>query len=129
MLGNGFIPEHVGIAQVPLILFQGLLPSLLPPLPADRIQLEDLYVAGDNRHFVDPIQHILQLLPPHQPLIVGQLRNILLYPLRLFLVELTEDQIDILSVGFLVDKRHVLEDPCEPREMILKVVLALDLLC
>lgn len=71
MLGNGFVPKHVSIAQESLILLQFFFPSHLPPLLTNGIQFKDLYIARYNLHIVDPIEHILQLLTLHQPLIIG----------------------------------------------------------
>jgi hypothetical protein len=128
MLGNGFIPEHISIAEESFILLYSLLPSLLPPLPAERIQLKYLYIAGDNGHLIDPVEHFLELLPPEQPSVIAQLGDILLYPLPLLLVELAKDLVDILRISLLVDRRDVLEEAREPREMVVQIILALDFL-
>jgi hypothetical protein len=128
MLGNGFVPEHVGIAEEAFILLYSLLPSLLPPLPAERIQFKYLYIAGDNGHLVDPVEHFLELLPPEEPPVIAQLGDILLYPLPLLLVELAKDLVDILRISLLVDRRDVLEEAREPREMVVQIILALDFL-
>lgn len=130
MFANGSVPKEVGIGCKPLVVFLcDFVPMPFEPLTF-LVQLEDHYIAGNDVHVIDSINHLFILLSFRvQFRIIGQYLHISLHSHAFDIAQLRQNLINVIKVLLLIETLSIAKNTRQPSKMIIDVILRKNIFC